>query len=111
VHPTRATGNVAVQGIDNQSGRTVASGDSFSANSYVATVSATESSNGERSPGDPGDEFWADDDAPEPAAEPSALALIHDALGGEVIAAEDDRRPIRWRDDGIPAIGDRDPAA
>ena len=48
--------------------------------------------------------------APEPAAEPSALALIHDVLGGEVIAVEGGHRsPIRWRDDGIPAIGD-DPA-
>jgi hypothetical protein len=112
VHTTRATGNIAGQGIGNRPGETVDSGDSFSANSYVATVSATDSSNGEQSPGELGDEFWAHDDAPEPAAEPSALALIHDVLGGEVIAAEGDRRPpIRWRDDGIPAIGDRDPAA
>ena len=44
--------------------------------------------------------------APEPGAEPSALALIHDVLGGEVIAAEGTRRPDQVAGRRIPAIGD-----
>jgi len=88
---------------------TVGTAGSFPANSNAPTVTATESSDDGRSPGGPADEFWAHDSAPGPGAEPSALALIHDVLGGEVIATEGGRRPIRWRDDGIPAIGD-DPA-
>ena len=92
------------------SAETVDTADSFSANSKASTVPATDSSSGKSSSDAPEDEFWAHDSASEPTAEPSALALIHDVLGGEVIAVEGGHRsPIRWRDDGIPAIGD-DPA-
>jgi len=98
--------NRAGHSTASSSGETVDTADSFSANSKAPTVPATESSSGKSSSDIPEDEFWAHDSAPEPAAEPSALALIHDVLGGEVIATEGSRRPIRWRDDGIPAIGD-----
>ena len=40
-----------------------------------------------------------------PCSDDNAVALIRDMLGGEVIAT----KPMRWRSDGIPAIGD-DPA-
>ena len=98
--------NRAGHSTASSSGETVDTADSFSANSKAPTVPATESSSGKSSSDIPEDEFWAHDSAPEPAAEPSALALIHDVLGGEVITTEGSRRPIRWRDDGIPAIGD-----
>lgn len=84
----------------------------------MATVPATERSDTERPSGDSGDPFWAQDDVgharPKPVTEPAALALIHDVLGGEVIAAGvSHATPMRWRSDDIPAIGDtgEDPAA
>jgi hypothetical protein len=87
-------------GVDNSAGhspadpsaKTVATGDSFSGDSYMATVTATESSSdgggGRSRAGDPGGDFWARDVAhanPEPVTEPAALNLIHGVLGGQVI--------------------------
>ncbi len=114
-----AAANDAVHRPVDLPAETVASGNSFPGDSNMVTVPATESSGNERSSGDPEDSFWAQDDAgharPKPVTEPAALALIHDVLGGEVIAAAvSHATPMRWRSDGIPAVGDgqgEDPAA
>ena len=106
-----AAGNSAAHRTVDSPAETVAGGNSFPGDSYMATVPATERSDTERPSGDSGDAFWAQDDAgharPEPVTEPAALALIHDVLGGEVIAAGvSHATPMRWRSDDIPAIGD-----
>jgi hypothetical protein len=101
-HVEESSQELAGQRVEAGAAETVATGISFSGDSNTATVSATESDTGG---GGSGDDFWAQDVghvAPQPATDPAALALIQNALGGQVIGNE----PPRWHSDAIPAVGD-----